>query len=258
MRKNFPMKHLSVLAIAATLLFASCDPKKNTPAPVETGNANIELANKVGTENLALNTGNYTNAHGDNFKVSMYKYYISNIELINENGSSYKEDYSYHLIDESVSTSKAFTLKNIPTGTYTKMKVVLGVDSTHNVSGAQTGDLDPSLGMFWEWSTGYIMAKIEGTSPQSGNAQGIISFHLGGFSGMYSSVKVVTYDLPQPLKVTTGTTPKINLESDLLKWFTGGTLIDFQSFHAVTSVGRDSYQISENYKYHLSVKSVQN
>jgi hypothetical protein len=61
------------------------------------------------------------------------------------------------------------------------MQYVMGVDSTRNVSGAQTGALSTTNGMFWSWMTGYIMLKAEGTSPQS--ESGSFSFHLGGFSG---------------------------------------------------------------------------
>ena len=80
-------------------------------------------------------------------------------------------------------TAKAatLTLSDVPEGSYTEMSYVLGVDSTRNVSGAQAGALSTANGMFWSWSTGYIMLKAEGTSPNSGT--GSFSFHLGGFSG---------------------------------------------------------------------------
>ncbi|RQO29803.1 hypothetical protein DBR32_14560 [Taibaiella sp. KBW10] len=255
MNNKTAKQYLSLTVMAGIMLFTSCD-KKKTPEAAK-GTATVQIANKAGSQTLVLNTGTYLNQNGDTFSVNMYKYYISNIELIREDGSSYKEDYSYHLVDEAQTASKSFQLKAIPAGTYTKMKVVLGVDSTHNVSGAQTGDLDPILGMFWEWNTGYIMAKIEGRSPQSGNTQKIISFHLGGFSGQYSSVKTVMYNLPQALNITATGSPKINIESDILKWFYGSSLINFQNYNAITSVGRFSFEISENYKNHLSVKSIE-
>jgi hypothetical protein len=37
------------------------------------------------------------------------------------------------------------------------------------------------MDMFWSWTTGYIMVKAEGNSPQS--TSGNFVFHLGGFSG---------------------------------------------------------------------------
>jgi hypothetical protein len=61
------------------------------------------------------------------------------------------------------------------------MEFMIGVDSARNNSGAQTGALDPTNGMFWSWSTGYIMAKFEGTSAQSPAAANALKFHIGGF-----------------------------------------------------------------------------
>ena len=53
----------------------------------------------------------------------------------------------------------------LPEGDYTELQFLLGVDSLHNVSGAQTDDLDPAKDMFWTWNSGYVMAKMEGNSP---------------------------------------------------------------------------------------------
>jgi hypothetical protein len=50
-----------------------------------------------------------------------------------------------HLSKSELNTS----LKNI-----TAIKFLLGVDSLKNVSGIQTGALDPAKGMFWTWNTG--------------------------------------------------------------------------------------------------------
>jgi hypothetical protein len=49
----------------------------------------------------------------------------------------------------------------------TGIRFLLGVDSARNVSGIQTGALDPARGMFWTWNSGYVMAKIEGSSPSA-------------------------------------------------------------------------------------------
>ena len=54
----------------------------------------------------------------------------------------------------------------MPAGNYNSLSFLLGVDSMHNVSGAQTGALDPANDMFWTWNSGYVMAKMEGASPR--------------------------------------------------------------------------------------------
>jgi hypothetical protein len=69
-----------------------------------------------------------------------------------------------------------FDFINVPAGTYTGMYLTMGVDSARNVSGAQEGALDPANGMFWSWTSGYIMIKAEGLSPQG--AGGSFTYHL--------------------------------------------------------------------------------
>ncbi len=68
---------------------------------------------------------------------------------------------------------------------------LLGVDSLHNVSGAQTDALDPAKDMFWTWNTGYVMAKLEGNSPSSALVNNKYEFHVGGFSGKYNVLKKI-------------------------------------------------------------------
>ncbi len=60
-----------------------------------------------------------------------------------------------------------------------------GLDSATQVSGETSGALDPALGMYWAWNTGYIQCKLEGVSPASGGKNGQFEFHLGGYRNPY-------------------------------------------------------------------------
>ncbi len=117
----------------------------------------------------------------DSLTFNLFKFYVSNIKLKKEDGTYYEVSESYYLMDASSVEKSTITLTNVPSGKYVGIEYVMGVDSTRNVSGAQTGALSTSEGMFWSWNSGYIMLKAEGNSPQS--TTGAFSFHLGGFSG---------------------------------------------------------------------------
>ncbi len=108
----------------------------------------------------------YQNQFGEGFTVRNFDYYISHIKLTYTSGEQYEVKEGPHLISEADSLSKTVSF-TAPAGTITTVSFLLGIDSLTNVSGVQTGDLDPAKGMFWVWNTGYIMAKLEGTSPQS-------------------------------------------------------------------------------------------
>ena len=86
------------------------------------------------------------------------------MDLINTSlGTSYrlnKDDY--FLVNFANAGSTRISLKTIP-ASFNRIAFTIGVDSIRNVSGAQTGALDPANGMFWTWNSGYIMAKLEGS-----------------------------------------------------------------------------------------------
>lgn len=247
---------------AVVALFASCK-KEDQVVNVGAGHSGtvvLRFENFAGEEPLSLKAGAYAykNAGGDSFGVSAYKYYISNVRFVNTQGVEYLEPGSYYLIDQSDTSSFSRTLSNIPAGDYTTVKVLLGVDSTHNVSGAQAGDLDPMYGMFWTWSSGYIMAKAEGSFKKTDGAGAGMSFHLGGFSGAYSVLREVSIGLPQTLVVAHGSSSAVFFKSDILKWFDGPVTIDFQQLNQVGAAGADAAKIADNYSNSLSVTHVEN
>lgn len=206
-----------------------------------------------------MDSVNYTNANGDTFKVTKFNYYISNIKLTKSDGSVFKETESYHLVQESNPASKAFTIANVPYGTYTAISFMIGVDSTRNVSGAQTGALDQANGMFWSWSSGYIMAKFEGTSPQSPATNHALTFHVGGFSGANSVLKDASPSFNgSTANVSSTVTPEIHLKTDVSKWFKSSTITNFATTHTIHMPGAAAKSIANNYANMFSVEHIHN
>lgn len=155
----------------------------------------------------------------DTLTFTTFKYFISNFRLKKEDGSWWTHPESYFLVDLSASSSAQLAVTGIPVGNYTEVSYVMGVDSTRNVSGAQSGALSTTTGMFWSWNTGYIMLKAEGLSPQA-SMGGAFTFHLGGFSGANNIVTLKTAGFGGVLNVTTTSNGKINLSADPSKLFT--------------------------------------
>jgi hypothetical protein len=243
--KHLLLKYSAFLAIAFTFLFTlSC---KEDPAaePTLPGEVKIEFDNVAGANALSLDDQEYTNANGDKFKVSRFKYYISNIIFRKADGTEYKQPESYHLVDESVAASKVLTIQDVPAGEYTHLTFTVGVDSIRNVSGAQTGALDPANGMFWTWKSGYVFVKLEGTSPQSPN--GGLVFHIGGFNKPNNTIRTVSPALNgQKLRVQAGKAPQVHLKVDVLNMFQGANLIKFSEL-STTMGGPNSVKVADNY-----------
>jgi hypothetical protein len=235
--------YIALLFIVSTL-FTGCkkDPESE---PQGVGQLRIEFENVVGDDPLTLNTQTYTNANGDAFTVTMFKYYISNIKLQKADGSEYVQPESYYLIDEEEASSKVITLDSIPTGDYTGITFTIGVDSTRNVSGAQTGALDPLHGMFWTWNSGYIYVKMEGYSPQSAN--GGLVFHIGGFKSPNNCIRSVSPEMEgKKFSIKTTSTPEVHFKADMAEMFKGTNVIKFSEL-SFTMGGPNSVPVANNY-----------
>ncbi|MFZ1704758.1 MAG: MbnP family protein [Saprospiraceae bacterium] len=177
-------KNISLLLFVVFFThFISCE--KNEDNTLQNGSVSLNIDHVFGTTGDAfILNKEYTHPRlNEKMTFNKFRYYISNIKLKNVDGTWYSVPESYYLVDLEKLKGNVIDLKDIPGGEYTDIEWMYGVDSTRNVSGAQTGVLDPVNDMFWSWNTGYIMLKAEGTSPDAQG--GSFSFHLGGFKGEY-------------------------------------------------------------------------
>jgi hypothetical protein len=184
------------------------------------GNAVVKVDHLFGMNMSAFSLGT-TYVHpmsGDTLNFSKFRYYLSNIRLKSADGSWFTRPESYYLLDASVPSSLSLNIDSIPEGSYTDMEITFGVDSTRNVSGAQSGALSTTNDMFWSWTTGYIMLKAEGSSPQAGS--GGFSYHLGGFSGVNNIVNAKSFSFgATPLIVGEGSTSTITMQANPARLF---------------------------------------
>ncbi len=238
---------LIVLFTILTVFFTSC--KKTEPINIaEKGSFTLEFENKVGNLPLVLNTQSYNNANGDSFTISSFKYYVSNITLTNTNGLVYTLPENYILADASKPESLTTKLTNIPAGDYTKLAFTIGVDRERNFAGAQTGALDPTLGMFWTWNSGYIFVKLEGTSPQSTRANKSLIFHIGGVIDPNNTIRTFSTDFNNGnmLRIRSNKNPDLHFKVNAASLFTGNQNINFANLN-FTMGGANSVIVANNY-----------
>lgn len=257
----FYMKKIFFVFGISALMAASCskevaDPYNvNIKAPLA-----IEFDNVVGGSNLQMNTANYTNANNESFKVTMLRYFVSNLVLTRLDGSKYivPQDSSYFLIDESVTASLTPVIQ-VPEGEYTKLEFLLGVDSLRNTKdlSQRTGVLDPTgtaSGMYWSWNSGYIFFKMEGTSPASTQTNNVFQYHIGLFGGYATStlnnLKNISIDLSTRgvVKVKSGKTPNVHLLVDAMKLFNGNANVSIAT-NSVVMASPFSATVANNYQY---------
>lgn len=251
-------KYYGFLVVCCLSALMACR-KKELPEPVlplqTKGNMKVRLNNVVGDKPLILGDSVTYSVFGKGeYSVSVYNYYLSNFIFTDNEGNRYTEPESYHLAVTSKPESLSFDLKNVPFGAYTSVEFLIGVDSVRNFSGVQEGALDPIHGMIWSWSTGYIMAKMEGKIKATGN---LISYHIAGYKGEYNTLQKVKLNLPENAVVSAGKTPVITLQSDLHDWFNDFTFPGFEKLPSIGVEGPNAHQMAQNYSTMMSVVKVE-
>lgn len=220
MKKNVTWS--MVLAISMLVLSSCKKDEKDPETPAATtGNLDMLIEHKWGNAgaNFMLGQDLIHPMSGDTLNYSTFKYYVSNLKLKKSDGTWWVQPESYFLVDLSKPSSTTLKLTGVPTGNYVAFSYTLGVDSTRNVSGSQSGALSTTNGMFWSWNSGYIMCKAEGTSPQGGMG-GSFTFHLGGFSGANNIVTVKEADLSATNLIVSATgTSQIHMIANPAKMF---------------------------------------
>jgi len=256
----------SFLALAALFFlisFTGCDDEDDNQMIENTfGSVEVEFDNvigpndnqrgfslsEVGSEEYA-----YTNGMGQDFNVSLLRYFISNVRLESNDGRVFEDETlvdaitskGYYLIDEDEAASRVITLEDIPAGNYDRIVFTLGVDESGVLEGAAGGTLDPATNrMFWNWNAGYVALKFEGQAEAStGGAGGEmisaemdhgIVYHLGGWKevedapAFTNNIREITLDFDTPAQIADGELPRIHLEFDVASIFSGpGGDVDF-------------------------------
>ncbi len=206
----------------------------------------LQFVHVVGKAPLVLFDSIFHNRFGEPFVVNKFKYYISGIELTDDKQTTTSLNDQYFLINEEDSTSKIITLPG--KRSLRKISFLIGVDSAHNVSGVQTGSLDPMNAMFWTWNSGYVFAKLEGQSDASPAAQHSFSWHVGGFRQKENALRRVTLELP-----SNSNQDMVRIQADLLQWFDAVRPMKITVTPVCHQPGEMAMMLADNYARMFSV-----
>lgn len=266
--------NLLIVSLAFGMLFASCS--KDDAEEVDPNAKNtvvVEFDNRVGDQKLALGTTPYTNGSGEDFTVTTFNYFVSNIVLKKDDGTVVPVPNQYFLIRQADARSQTIQLRDVPAGDYSAMSFTVGVDSLKSLApvAERTGALDVTSygddGMYWSWNSGYIFLKLEGISsvvPARTDGRKLFQMHVGGFGGGYNggartvnNLRTVTLPIVTKATVRGNTSPTIHLLVDVKKIFDGSTKISLATTNNVHNPAIAT-TIAENYKSMFVVDHVHN
>ena len=251
-------KNILLFSLSLSVIFGFTGFKNAGLIKDKKGSVKITFVNTVKGIPIELNTAIYTNPFGETYSISKFKYYVSHVSMASASGS-FTEPERYHLINESKPEDLSFSMQ-LNAGDYLSLSFLLGVDSLKNVSGAQTDALDPLNDMFWTWNSGYIMAKMEGNSPQSKVVNNKVEFHIGGFSGAYDVLKNIKldFDTGNTLIVSPQKTSEIIIEADFDTWWQNPNAIKIAEHPVCTTPSALAMQFADNYSKMFTIKKVTN
>lgn len=158
----------------------------------------------------------------DNMKLrfQLFQFYISDVALLKTAdvaGDSVKlidvELVSFRNVQTDAAANKgiAFTLKDIPPGTYKGIKFGLGVSPDLNAFGPSSyTPPHPLDDNYWSWAKGYVFTKIEGNADldNSGKFATKLTFHTG--ENDFYRKKVILKNIE--IKAKSATTLNLNVD----------------------------------------------
>lgn len=142
-----------------------------------------------GKHNLQAGTQYFSESKQDSISINTCRFYVSQIELLSDDVVLTKVNYK--LIDLFDTTARSIVFMYQTYSPVTSIRFYLGIDSTTNVAGAGSGDLDPTKGMYWAWQSGYINMKLEGNSRLCAKNRNEFQYHLGGYAGANNALQIV-------------------------------------------------------------------
>ncbi|HMS30137.1 MAG TPA: hypothetical protein PKD32_09810 [Saprospiraceae bacterium] len=132
---------------------------------------------------------------GDTLIFDKLKFYITHLELFENDSLVLRSDEKAYLLDMSDASSLSIPLQF--EGKFNLLRFRIGIDSLLNVSGVLDGVLDPTKGMYWTWQSGYINFKLEGRSSICPARRHKFYWHIGGYLTPYQTQQEVSLDVKE-------------------------------------------------------------
>lgn len=215
----FVFKKKSIVPfIFALFLLVGCG-KDPQPADVT-----INLKTFVKNEEAVKYDIQYPMAVGYTYSLEKLRYYLTRIELVEDDGSAV-ELKKAHLFDLTDPVTSSILATSVPAGDYKAMRFVFGITKDDNVTTFLENTV-ANNNMAWPSQLGpgaYHYMKFEGRYINNSNDTIGYAFHLGPTFGADYSISV---DEPIDLTID-GSERSLTIKMDLDKWFHDPNDYDF-------------------------------
>jgi len=243
-----------MLLVAAAL--ASCT------KPSDHGYLSVSIDYSVNGSPLITDSLCYHNEAGNAFMITEIQWFISKIEIQNEQGQWFSvrhrnfDDLSpaatdkIFYIDTNIPESQALTLSAIPVGRYKTLRFTFGLDEADNQTGLFSNP--PQANMFWPdpLGGGYHYMKLNGKYVTANGDLAPLNIHLGiGQNADHSEYyqNHFTVEGPIDLYVHGNRENFITLRMEVDNWFRNPHVYDFNTYGSAIMQNQEAQQtLKEN------------
>ena len=232
------MKKTFIVLLVFTTLVACNKPKGY-------GDLTLNIGYSINDKALITDTLCYTNEAGNTFMITEIQWFLSDMELIDENGDWHSLQHrnvstlfpipqdGIFYIDTHIPESQAFQMASLPCAHYTSLRFTFGLDAEDNHSGLFSDP--PEANMFWPepLGGGYHYMKLNGKYLDENEQLAPLNIHLGigqneDQTAFY--LNCFTVELPIDFTIMENTENQLFLTMIIDNWFRNPNLFDFNEW----------------------------
>ncbi|MCB0515038.1 MAG: MbnP family protein [Chitinophagales bacterium] len=236
---------LSVWILGISFFNYGC---KEDDMPTVENNLRFGISTTINGEPLALDQ-TYQNVLGEYVKFSLFKYYVSDVSLINNAGEVVALSEIMLCDAENPTTAEYF----LPEGSYQSLRLGLGVKPELNNADPATFDyykhpLGLGQATYWGWASRYKFVMLEGRyDTTEENLSYAFSYHTG-FDTLYTVI-----DVPINLQLKNTETIDFSLELDANKlFFAAGDTLHVMQDSFTHAEGEEGMALAYKVTQHLA------
>lgn len=229
-------------------------------------NLSVQIGYSINGKPLITDTLCYVNEAGNEFMITEIQWFVSNMELQNEQGeweeltqraTNDVRTAKVFYFDTNIPESQKIETKPIPVGRYKTLRFTFGLDEETNISGLFANP--PEANMFWPepLGGGYHYMKLNGKYLDENGALAPLNIHLGiGQNENHTEFfqNYFTVELPIDLTIKENVENQVYLTMVVDNWFRNPNLYDFNVFGSAIMQNQAAQQaLKENGKNVFSV-----
>lgn len=228
--------------ILCLALFSACHKSDDT------GAIDLRIDYSVNEGSLVFDTVRYINAAGNRFMITEIQWFISRVELQDNNGKwiPFGEGDNLYYIDTDIPETHHILSSNLPVGHYQAIRFTFGLDENDNITGRFPNP--PEANMFWPepLGGGYHYMKMNGRWLDENQELAPFNLHLGigqnaDKTVFYQNHFSVTLPVQVDLEVNNKSHLRLTMTID--NWFQNPHVYNLNHFGGAIMQNQEAQQI---------------